>query len=433
MAFVMSLPGQTNGVSPFTDPLIEALRISRNALSLAYLVGTISSAALLTFAGRAYDRLGSQTTGAIAATGLGLSLFGLSSLPAISRGLTTAGVDPAIATITSLTAGFFLIRFFGQGLITLVGKTMLFKWYDDKRGQANAVLSIAVPLVFSGAPLVFDGLIRGAGWQGAWMILGLILFPGFAVVSFLVFRDPPKQGTTPTALPGVGRRPGFIPAWLVRLIARTGIRPTREPRRPPVDADLSEVVRSLPFWAFNGVVTLSSMLITGFTFHVVGIFAEAGIGRATALAVFLPSSFVSIAVQSLGSLLSDYVRLKYFAILHAVSLIALLALLPFLGSGPLPYMLVVVAHGVSLALFGINSSVVWPRFYGLTHLGSINGFAGASMAAGSALGPYAFSLSYDLLGRFSALGIVFIPVCAVLVVTGFAANNPNRRFITESS
>lgn len=433
MALVMSLPGQTNGVSPFTDPLIAALSISRNALSLAYLIGTITSALLLTFAGRAYDRLGSRTTGALAAMGLGISLFLLSGLPRIAGGLSSVGVEPSVATIVTLTLGFFMIRFFGQGVMTLVGKTMIFKWYDDKRGAANAVLSVVVPLVFSAAPLLFDTLIRGAGWQGAWIILGLVLFPGFALVSLIVFRDPPERTRQRGPVPVRTAKPAFVPDWLIRLVRRTGIRPTREPSRPAVDATFSEVVRSIPFWAFNGIVTMSSLLITGFTFHVVGIFAEAGIGRATALAVFLPSSVVSIVIQSAGSLLSDYVRLKYFAILHALSLIALLALLPILGNGPLPYVLVVVAHGISVALFGINSAVVWPRFYGLTHLGTINGFSGAWMAAGSAFGPYAYSLSLDVFGSFSAIGIVFIPLCVIFIITGFFANNPNRRFMSKDA
>ena len=429
LAITMSLPGQTNGVSPFTDPLMQALQISRNALSLAYLIGTIISATLLTYAGRIYDRFGSRSTGAIASVGLGLSLLYLSRLPALSGVLAETGLDPVVSTMAALTTGFFLIRFFGQGVMTLVGRTMIFKWYDDKRGAANAVLSIAVPIVFSGAPLLFDALIRNAGWQGAWIILGLILFPGFALVALTLFRDPPGRSPESTTAPAPARRAVFVPRWLVRLIRRTGIRPTREPSRPPIDASFAEVVRSLPFWAFNGVITMSSMLITGFTFHVVGIFAEAGIGRATALAVFLPSSIVSILFQTFGSLLSDYIRLKYFAVLHALSLIALLALLPFLGNSPVAYLLVVISHGISLALFGINSAVVWPRFYGLTNLGTINGFAGAWMAFGSALGPYAYSLSHDLLGGFSSIGLVFIPVCLVLVVTGFFANNPNRRFL----
>ena len=49
---LMSAPGQTIGISVFTDFLIDALGITRDSLSLAYLIGTMSSSFLLTRAGK---------------------------------------------------------------------------------------------------------------------------------------------------------------------------------------------------------------------------------------------------------------------------------------------------------------------------------------------------------------------------------------------
>ena len=56
-----SAPGQTVGVSVFTDHLMAATRLTRVQLSLTYLVGTLAGAFLLPRAGRIYDRLGSRT------------------------------------------------------------------------------------------------------------------------------------------------------------------------------------------------------------------------------------------------------------------------------------------------------------------------------------------------------------------------------------
>ncbi|MFW6289211.1 MAG: MFS transporter, partial [Spirochaetota bacterium] len=58
IGLLMSAPGQTVGVSVFTDPLMEALGLTRSLLSLGYLVGTLASALLLSRAGRLYDRYG---------------------------------------------------------------------------------------------------------------------------------------------------------------------------------------------------------------------------------------------------------------------------------------------------------------------------------------------------------------------------------------
>ena len=47
LGLLMTIPGQTIGLSTFTDSLIDALSISRDQLSLAYMCGTIASSLLL--------------------------------------------------------------------------------------------------------------------------------------------------------------------------------------------------------------------------------------------------------------------------------------------------------------------------------------------------------------------------------------------------
>ena len=63
---LMSIPGQTMGISVFTDYLISALEIDRTSLSLAYLLGTVASGFLITKAGTFYDRYGARIMAVIA-------------------------------------------------------------------------------------------------------------------------------------------------------------------------------------------------------------------------------------------------------------------------------------------------------------------------------------------------------------------------------
>ena len=71
---LMSIPGQTMGVSVFTDYLIDALKIERIELSNAYLIGTLSSAMLLTRVGKLYDKYGSRLIAMAAALLLAITL-----------------------------------------------------------------------------------------------------------------------------------------------------------------------------------------------------------------------------------------------------------------------------------------------------------------------------------------------------------------------
>lgn len=431
VGMMASFPGQTVGVSAFTDALIESLSLTRVHMSLAYLIGTISSALLLTPAGRLYDRLGSRVVGSAAAVGLGLSLLALTRAPQLSRLLASGPVGPAVSALVVMSAGFFLIRFWGQGMMTLVGRTMIMKWFDDKRGAANAVLSIGIPLSFAYAPQLLDTLINQRGWQGTWFLLGLILVFGIGTVALLTFRDPPygrgaHEG--PDIEPDDGPSPAptvLLPA--ARVLRRLGLRRTSEPMRPSRQYTLREALRSWPFWIFNGVITLSSMLITGFTFHVVGVMAEAGIGRSAALAVLFPAALVSVSIQPLGSVASDYMRLKYFAIVHGLSLaVFLLSLLVLRASATMGYPLLVASKGIAMAMFGINHVVVWPRFYGTRNLGAISGFNTACMVAGSAVGPYVYSLFEATTGSFAPIAWFFAPIAVLFGVAAFFADNPNR-------
>ena len=59
---VASVPGQTMGVSVFTDHLLGATGLSRLELSNAYLIGTVVSGLALPFGGSWLDRWGARRT-----------------------------------------------------------------------------------------------------------------------------------------------------------------------------------------------------------------------------------------------------------------------------------------------------------------------------------------------------------------------------------
>ncbi|MBW8016491.1 MAG: MFS transporter [Planctomycetes bacterium] len=61
MSIIFSMPGQTAGIGIFTDYIIDALDITRNQLSLAYMIGTIASGLILPFAGKILDQVRAAT------------------------------------------------------------------------------------------------------------------------------------------------------------------------------------------------------------------------------------------------------------------------------------------------------------------------------------------------------------------------------------
>ncbi len=406
---LMSAPGQTIGVSPFTDFLIRDLKISRINLSLAYLIGTFSSSFILSHAGRIYDVHGARLMGTLVAVALGLVLIALAALPGIVTLFT--GIIPALPAIPTafvlVTIGFFLLRFFGQGVLALVSRNMVLKWFETRRGLANALVGVATTVGFSSSPVIFNAMIDQFDWQGTWRITGIVVAVPFAAAFLFFSRDNPREcGLEPDG--------GFVPSTTR----------TMPELRPSAEFTLPQARRTLTFWVFLGVVTLASMYFTGLTFNIVSVFEEVGMNRARAVSIFLPSSVIALALNLFGGWISDHVKLKYLAMIQAVGML-ISAVAVFFLSAPAMVIVLIIGNGINGGMMGIVLNVPWPRFYGTKHLGRISGFAMGWTVAGSAVGPYLFSLALALFGNYGAASIITAVIAAVLLVLTPLADRPD--------
>ncbi len=112
----------------------------------------------------------------------------MSSLKILASGLNSfTGLPFGIAAFLLITPGFFALRFFGQGILTMVSRNMVMKWFDKKRGLAAALMGVITAFGFSYAPKPFNRLIISYSWEGAWKILGLaaLLIVPFFIMFFI--------------------------------------------------------------------------------------------------------------------------------------------------------------------------------------------------------------------------------------------------------
>ena len=296
---IMSIPGQTMGVSVFTDYLIEALKIERFELSNAYLIGTLISATLLTRVGKLYDKYGGRVIAMAAALLLSGTLLLLSKSDKIAETIAmqffgeSSSSYVAFGTITVL---FFLLRFSGQGVLTMISRTMLMKWFIENRGFANGLSGIAVSFGFSIAPGILNGMIEATNWHTTLSQLALLAFC-FVGFIFIFFRDNPKDANCE---PDGGL-----------LLFQTK---NKKASLPHKDYTLKEAQKTYVFWVFVLTITLLGLYGTAVVFHIADIFEKAGMDRATAFSIFVPSAFVALFFHFTGSWLSDYIELKLFLI-----------------------------------------------------------------------------------------------------------------------
>jgi len=405
LGMLMSLPGQTIGVAAFTEKLLQALGLDRNQLSLAYMAGTISSSLLLPRFGKLYDKVGARKMAFGAAVCLALVLLYLSQ---IDRAIALVPAGQGIYLTLGFTfVGFLFLRLFGQGLLTMASRNMMMKWFDKRRGMATGFSNVFVALGFSLSPVWFDSLISAHGWRGAWMILALVVGVAFPIWVMLFFRDNPED----TGLLPDGER------------QKTGDEHRGQPATKRAFT-LKQAMRTFPFWVFGLLMAMQALYITGFTFHIVSIFENAGLPKDTAIGVFQPTAFMAVLVTVLGGLLSDRIPLKYLAFVKAFGAMVGLVGLLMLGGSPWGYYLIILGHSLLTGLFSVLTMVTWPRFFGRLHLGAISGQAAMMMVFGSAIGPIMFSLSLSETGGYGAAAIGCLCFYAILAAATWFVKKP---------
>jgi OFA family oxalate/formate antiporter-like MFS transporter len=398
----MSLPGQTIGVSAFTDPLMEAVHLTRSQLSLAYLIGTLASSLLLTPAGKLYDRYGARVMAITSAAILGSVLIFLSYTGRITDHLSLSTTQAMAMT----AFGFFVLRFSGQGVLTMTCRNMAMKWFDQFRGLVNGMQGPLVALGFSMAPAWFGGMIGHWGWESSWRGMGFFALFVFTIFAWIFFRDNPEDcGLIPDGKP-------------IRLNKHSKSFPLTH------EMELKEARDTISFWAIAMTLGYSSLFVTALSYHHRAIFASAGLEVDSTIKFFFPlAAVISVILKVVGGILSDKVSVRTLLYIFATGHIFSAAGF-FLLSTPVGLWLLIIGHGIGGGFFTVLAGVCYPRLFGRKHLGAISGLSMAIIVFSSAIGPYLFSLINDFTSSFTSAFYILTVLIAVLLVMAAKTVNP---------
>ena len=395
---ISSIPGQTMGVGVYTDFLIQNSHLTRMQISMAYMTGTILSSLLLPLAGRYYDLVGGRIMIVFAGIGMGISLLLFAESLTIIHLVHT--LLPNISILTSellvITVIFLLLRQFGQGIMAMVSRNTLAKWFERRRGMVSGISGIFVAFSFSGAPLFMNIIIEDYGYSGSMILMAIIFGFGMAFIGWLFFRDKPEDCGL------------LMDGDKITSLDTTNLFPEPE-------TTLKEALRTYNFWIFCLGLCSAAVIVTGLTFHISSIGALAGLSRMEAYGLFLPMSVISVISHFFAGWASDRMPLKYLLMILLAGLaVASLGILN-LESFWFRFMLI-IGFGVQGGIWGCLTIVAWPRFYGRKHLGAISGtFMGAQVFA-SAIGPPIFGLSESLNGDYSSAAWISVALNLLLLL-----------------
>lgn len=407
---VASVPGQTAGVSVFTDDLTATTGLTRLQLAIAYLVGTGSSGLLLGRGGRLIDRYGSRVVALAATIGLACTVTGLSFVGAMS---TPVG-------LVVMSVGFGCLRFTGQGLLTLSSRTMVAQWFDRRRGLVSSLSQAAGSFAFAAAPAALLALIDIDGFRTAWRLIALGLVIGVGAIVIVFYRVSPEASgmTIDTGTP-LDRTDGDDGAALDghhRGVVVVG---------SDHDATRAEAVRDLRFWAVTLPVLALSSTSTALTFHIVDFGSELGLDEDSIVRIFVPIAFVSVPITLTTGWLVDVTSPLFVAGgMGAAQVVMYLSV----GHIDLTVFLVlaVISWGMAQGCFSSLTSAALPRIFGRRHLGAIAGMQMSAMVVGSAIGPALFAVSKSLTDSYRPALWLSAAIPAASVLLAVAGHRQDR-------
>ncbi len=381
--------GQSFNFSVFVEPIERELGMTSTGVASAYGLATLGASFLLPYVGRLIDRYGPRRVLLAVSVALGAGCVAFSFV-----------ADPV-----TLTLGFAVLRFLGQGAMMLVCGNMVAQWFAARRGLALSLMTLGFAASMALYPPLGAHLMEGASWRDAWPWFGGLTLVLMVPLVLLLARDKPEDfGLKPD---GVGRngRPddaGPQPVWA----------------QPDRGLSLTAALRTPAFYIIAAGMFAISMLSTALHIFQVRILTSQGISDDTAALGFTVSAITMAAAMPLLGRLMDKVDAKpvFMAALFVQALSLLLASLATSVPLALAYSAV---FGITNASSLVLASFIWPRYFGRRHLGAVQGTATTIVVVGASVGPTPLGAGYDLFGDFAlTLQLLAVVPVALILLAG---------------
>ena len=398
LAAIATSPGQTFGVSVFNPSFRLTLGLSHSQLTGAYMVGTLLAALPQPYIGGLMDRYGIRRVMFIIVILLGLACIFMSQ----------------VQNLLMLSLAFFLLRLLGQGALSLLANNTLAMWFQVRLGTVAGLMNAGVAGSIALLPPLILVLITQFGWRGAYAMLGVLVWLVMLPLVLLFYRNRPED---------VGQ--------LLDGRSSSETATAIEDTNNAVSFSLGEARRTRAYWILLILAAAWALIITGIFFNIVPIFTNQGLTDANAAGTFTTLALAMAAMQLIGGVLADHIRLNWLAAICTALVTAGIWVLSRSDSVILGHLYALLI-GMGQGLFGAVNNTVWVRYYGRGHLGRIRGSVAMAMVAGSSAGPFIMGVTYDLFGNYQVSLNLFIALLIPLGIATLWATPPSKNIKTSS-
>ena len=324
-----------------------------------YMLATLASALCIPFVGRLIDVVQAHLMVALV-------------VPILAGATLLAGYA---SSLPMLILAIFLLRLFGQGMMTNIALTSTGRWFVNQRGRAVSLVVLGHQGGEATIPLAFAALTIAYGYSLGWLAAAIALVVIGLPFAYWCYR-------TPRALPHSG-------------LAELTEQPSAPHKQPPMKTEAlrevrnwtrGEVLRDPIFWVLLAGVLAPAFIGTTIFYHQ---------NYLTALHSWPPQLFaMSLLIMALTTVCCALItgavidRLSASSVLPYFLLPLAAACFVLAYSGPeitlfILMVLLGISYGIASTLFG----ALWPEIYGLANLGAVRSITVSAAVLATAIGP----------------------------------------------
>jgi len=363
--------GQTYFIGIFSPAIEAEFELTHTAWGSIYLLGTLASAMILPWTGKAMDRISPLVYALLVWSSLALACVAFS--------MVTGPIG--------LVAGIFLLRQTGQGLMSHLALTTMVQSFDLARGRAIAISSLGFAIGEAFLPLLGVIVLAWIGWRWSYRAGALLVLLGMAPALWLLVRGKKNAELRPTLALDQTRSDLSKSGW------------TR-----------GQVLRDTRFYLLLPGLLCPSIIMTAMFFHHLNLADLKGWSHQWITGNYLVFAMAATITSLIAGQLIDRFGAKQLMPVMVLPLAA--GLLVIAGSNNLlaviPYMALI---GATAGIFHTAEAALWAELYGTAHIGSIRSLAASLSVFGSAIGPVLMGGLLDLGLAAEQVLLIFCGYC----------------------
>ena len=373
MLALLSTFGQTVFISIFAGEIRDLFGLSHGAWGAYYALGTLASAFVMLWAGTLTDLFRVRLLGAVVMIGLSLACLGMALNP----------------VVILLPVVIFLLRFFGQGMMSHISGVAMARWFVASRGRALAIAALGFSMGEVVMPLSFVALKSHFDWHWLWILAAAILILALPALSALLRleRTPQSMAEENQSLGMDGRH------W-----------------------SRAQALRHPLFWLLVPALICGPTFTTAFFFQQVHLAGVKGWEHLSLVALFPIYTVAGVVAMLVTGWAVDRFgtarMMPFYPVAGGMFFLAFSQVDSLVLAAP-----IMILMGLSSGAQATVPVAFWAEFYGTRHIGSIRAVAGSIMVLGSAVGPivtgWLIDQGVDFPAQMIGISIYIFIACAI--------------------